>query len=97
MNYRFPISRQNICTHILTFEIEKITYFMQKNHFSGFHLHEARHAKQGLWNNPEGQYRKECGGSSRMGGTPIYLWLINVDAWQKPSRYCVVINPQLNF
>lgn len=26
----------------------------------------------------------------------MYLWLINVDAWQKPLQYCIIINPQLN-
>lgn len=97
MKDRVPVSHRNICTHILTCEIEKITYFMQKNHFSGFHLHEAGHAKQVLWNNPEGQCRKECGSGSRMGGTSIYFRLIHVDAYQKPSRYCVVLSPLLNF
>ena len=26
-----------------------------------------------------------------MQGTHIYLWLIHVDVWQKPSQYCKVI------
>ena len=28
-------------------------------------------------------------------GTHIYMWQIDVDAWQKPSQYCKVIILQL--
>ena len=28
-------------------------------------------------------------------GTYVYLWLIHVDIWQKPSQYCKVIILQL--
>ena len=89
MKYRCPVLGRNICTHILTWEIEK-------NHLSGFHLHNAVHVKQVLWNKPEEQHRKGYGSGSRMGGTTIYFWLINVDAWQKPLQYCIGINSQLN-
>ena len=30
-------------------------------------------------------------GRFRMGATPVYLWLIHVDVWQKSSQYCKVI------
>jgi len=38
---------------------------------------------------------REMGGGLRIGGTPVYLWLIHVDVWQKPSQYCKVIILQL--
>ena len=28
-------------------------------------------------------------------GTHVYLWLIHVDVWQKPTQYCNVITLQL--
>ena len=28
-------------------------------------------------------------------GTYVYLWLIHVDAWQKPTQYCKAIVLQL--
>ena len=30
-------------------------------------------------------------GGSGLGGTHVYLWLIHVDVWQKPSLHCKVI------
>ena len=32
-----------------------------------------------------------------MGGTHVYLWLIHVDVWQKPSQYFKLIILQLNY
>ena len=29
------------------------------------------------------------------GGTPVHPWLIHVNVWQKPSKYCKVIILQL--
>ena len=29
----------------------------------------------------------ELGGSFKHEGTYVYLWLIHVDVWQKPTRY----------
>ena len=29
------------------------------------------------------------------GGTYVYLWLIPVDAWQKPTQYCKAVIFQL--
>ena len=43
-----------------------------------------------LWDNPAGQ-SGEGGGwwiEGRGAGKHVYLWLIHVDAWQKPSQYC---------
>ena len=28
------------------------------------------------------------GGSFKREGTYVYLWLIHVDVWQKPTQYC---------
>ena len=30
-------------------------------------------------------------------GTYVYLWLIHVDVWQKPTHYCKTIFLQLKF
>ena len=58
-------------------------------------MHEAFHPKPVLWDSPEG-YGEEGGGREfRMGGTQIYLWLIHVTVWQKPSKYYKVIILQL--
>ena len=37
---------------------------------------------------------REVGGSFKE-GTRVSLWMIHVDAWQKPSQYCKVIVLQL--
>ena len=34
---------------------------------------------------------KNGDGRSKKEGTYIYLWLIHVDVWQKPTQYCKVI------
>ena len=31
------------------------------------------------------------GGGSKREGTYVYLWLIHVDAWQKPTQHCKAI------
>ena len=35
------------------------------------------------------------GGRFKTEGTYVYLWLIHVDVWQKPTQYCKVIILQL--
>ena len=37
----------------------------------------------------------EVGGRAKREGTYVYLWLIDVDAWQKPTQYCKAIILQL--
>ena len=37
----------------------------------------------------------EVGGRFKREGTYIYLWLIHVDGWQKPTQYCKAIILQL--
>ena len=38
---------------------------------------------------------REVGGRSTREGTCVYLWMINVDVWQKSSQYRKVIILQL--
>ena len=38
---------------------------------------------------------REMGGRFKMEGTYVYLWLIHVDVWQKPTQYCKAIILQL--
>ena len=35
------------------------------------------------------------GGRFKREGTYVYLWLIDVDVWQKPTQYCKAIILQL--
>ena len=39
------------------------------------------------WDGVRGKFKRE--------GTYVYLWLINVDIWQKPTHYCKAIILQL--
>jgi len=47
--------------------------------------------------------RSEMGREFRRKGTYVYLWLIHVDVWQKPTQYCKAIilqfktNKQTNY
>ena len=38
---------------------------------------------------------REVGGSVKKEGTYVYLWLIHVHVWQKPTQYCKAIILQL--
>ena len=43
----------------------------------------------GLCNHLEGW--KQVGGRFKREGTYVYLWLIHVDIWQKPTQHCKAI------
>ena len=58
-------------------------------------MHEAGHPKSVLWANPERWRREEGGRGVQDGGTHVYLRLIHVNVWQKPSQYCKAIIFQL--
>ena len=47
------------------------------------------------WDGEEGGMGRKMGGRFKREGTYVYLWLIRVDVWQKPSQYCKVIILQL--
>ena len=51
-------------------------------------MHEASCPKPVLHENPEGWGGGGGEGFRMEGGTHVYLWLIYVDVWQKPSQYC---------
>ena len=57
-------------------------------------MHEAGHSKLVLWDNPEG-CGEEVGVGVQDGGTHVHPWLIHVDVWQKPPKYCREIRLQL--
>ena len=38
---------------------------------------------------------KEMGGRFKREGMYVYLWLIHVDIWQKPTKFCKAIILQL--
>ena len=58
-------------------------------------MNEAGNSKLVLWDNPEGWDGEGCRRGVEDGRTHVHLWLIHVDAWQKPPQYCKVIILQL--
>ena len=48
-----------------------------------------------LCDNLEGWDGVGEGGRLRREGTHVYLWLIHVDVWQKPTKHCKAIVLQL--
>ena len=48
-----------------------------------------------LCDNLEGWDVVELGGRFKREGTYVYLWLIHVDVWHKPTQYCKAIILQL--
>ena len=59
-------------------------------------IHEAEHPGPVSMTTGRDEVGREVGGGFRMGGTHVYLWLIRVDIWQKPSQCCKAIILQLN-
>ena len=55
-------------------------------------MHEAGRLKPVPWDNPEGWGGEGSGRGGSGWGTHGHPWLIHVDVWQKPPRYCKVIN-----
>ena len=53
-------------------------------------MYDARSSNLVLCDNLE-----EVGGGFQREGTRVYLWLIPVVEWQKPTQYCRTIIPQL--
>ena len=58
-------------------------------------MHAAGISKPVLWDNLEGWGGEGGERGVQDGGTQMHPWLIHVDVWQKPSRYCKVITLQL--
>ena len=54
-------------------------------------LYDAENPKLVICDKLEGWNQEEVGGWFRKEGSYVYLWLIQVDVWQKPSQYCKVI------
>ena len=42
-----------------------------------------------------GEMGREMGGRFKWEGTYVYLWLIHVEIWQKPTKFCKAITLQL--
>ena len=47
--------------------------------------------KQGLCVNPEEWDGEADGREVQKGGEYVYLWLINVEVWQKTAKFCKAI------
>ena len=59
-------------------------------------LYDAGNSNPVLYDNLGGGMGWAVGGRFKRERTYIYLWLIHVDMWQKPTQYCKAIVPQLN-
>ena len=71
-------------------EIYTLPYVKQTA--SGNLLYESGSSNQVLCDSLEGW---EVGGRLKREGTCVYLWLIHVDVWQKPTQHCKAIIVQL--
>ena len=49
---------------------------------------DAQNPNQGSTTTQRGRMGREVRGRFKREGTPVYLWLIHVGAWQKPTQYC---------
>ena len=58
-------------------------------------VYEAGHPNLVFCDNLEEQGKEESGRVFKMEETHVYLWLIHIDVWQKPSKYCKPIILQL--
>ena len=64
----------------------------------GMQVWELRSYMLRVWSNNLTNKRKkveEVGGRFKREGTYVYLWLIHVDVWQKPTQHCKAIIRQL--
>ena len=61
----------------------------------GSSMHEGTQSRCSGTTQRDGVGRK-VGGGFRMGESHVYLCLIHVDVWKKPSYYCKEIILQLN-
>ena len=58
-------------------------------------MYDAGHPKSVLCDNMGRGGGRDVGGGFRMEGMRVYLCLIHVDIWQKPSRFYKVIALQV--
>ena len=57
---------------------------------SGNLLYDSRNSNQGSVTTWDGRWERGLAV-----GASVYLWLIHVGVWQKPTQYCKAIIPQL--
>ena len=58
-------------------------------------MHEVECPKSMLWDNLEGWGGDGGWRGFQDGGAHLYLWLIHVDIWKKPTQYCRLLFLQL--
>ena len=51
----------------------------------------TQETQMGLYNNLEGWDAEGSGREVQRKGTYVYPWLIHVDVWQKPTKFCKAI------
>ena len=55
---------------------------------SGNLLYNSGNSNQGSVTTQRGRMEWEEGERFKKEGTQVYLWVIHVDVWQKPTQYC---------
>ena len=86
------LKQRSYCPTLAFSHIETCILPYVKQMIGASSMHEARHSKLVLWDNPEGWGREESGSGVQDGGTHVHPWLIYVGVWQKPPQYCKVIS-----
>ena len=74
-------------------ETYTLPYVKQIGH--GNFLYDSGNSNQGSVTTSRGRMGREVEGRFRREGTQVYLQLIHVDIWQKPTQYCRAITLQL--
>ena len=56
---------------------------------------DSGNSNRGSVTTSRGGTGREAGGRFKREGTYVHLWLIRVDVWQKPTKFCKAIILQL--
>lgn len=62
---------------------------------SGDLLYDPVSSNQGSATTQRGGKEEQAGGRLKTEGTRVNLWLLHVEAWQRPTQYCEAISFQL--
>ena len=84
INYKYILLNMETCT---------LSYVKQIA--NGNLLYDSGNSNWGSITTQRGGMGREVGGKFKREDTYVYLWLIHVDVWQKPTKYCKAIILQL--
>ena len=69
----------------------KLTLPYVKQTANGNLLYDSENSKWGSVTTQKAGMGRKAGGMFKREGTNVYLWLIHVDVWQKPTQFCKAI------